>query len=223
MAALSNLPKSEEELFLNPEQRCPCLLLLDRSYSMSGSKIDELNRGLQAFHRELSSDQVAMKRVEVAMLTFGPVELVQSFNTIDRIQFPTLTADEATPMGEAITEGLRILEDRKQTYRSAGINYYRPWVFLITDGEPTDDWQSAAAAVHDAEQNKRLTCFSIGVDQADMSILSQIAPRSPLKMQGVAFQSMFQWLSSSLSQVSRSRSGENVKLNPPSDWAEITV
>lgn len=213
----------QEDLFLNPEQRCPCVLLLDRSYSMQGAKIDELNRGLQTFHRDLSSDPVAMKRVEVSIITFGPVQVVQPFATIDRCSFPTLTADESTPMGAAITEGLRMVEERKQVYRSSGISYYRPWVFLITDGEPTDQWQAAAQQLKDAEAKKKLAFFSVGVDGADLATLGQMSTRQPLKLKGVAFPQLFQWLSGSLSAVSRSRSGDNVKLDPPTEWAELTV
>ena len=57
----------------NPEPRCPCLLLLDVSGSMGGQPITELNAGLTTFQNELVSDQLAMKRVEVGIITFGPV------------------------------------------------------------------------------------------------------------------------------------------------------
>ena len=73
MPDLEQIPFSDVEFADNPEPRCPCVLLLDTSYSMSGEKIAELNRGLERFAEELRSDAMTAKRVEVAIVSFGPV------------------------------------------------------------------------------------------------------------------------------------------------------
>ena len=54
----------------NPEPRCPCILLLDVSGSMSGRPINELNTGLVTFRDELLADPLALKRVELGIATF---------------------------------------------------------------------------------------------------------------------------------------------------------
>jgi uncharacterized protein YegL len=197
------------------------VLLLDVSGSMNGRPLDELNAGLIAFKGELSEDELAMKRVEVGIVTFGPVKVEVPFNSASTFYPPTLQAQGDTPMGTAITQALNMVEDRKREYRSNGISYYRPWVFLITDGAPTDSWQAAAEAVREGEVSKKIAFFAIGVKGANMEILRQISVREPLSLDGLKFRELFSWLSTSLRSVSRSALGSEVPLETPKGWASV--
>ncbi|MEH2445900.1 MAG: VWA domain-containing protein [Nostoc sp.] len=212
------------EFVENPENRCPVILLLDTSGSMSGQPIQELNRGLAAFKEDVQKDSQASLSVEVAMIAFGPiVKLIQDFVTIDEFTPPTLEVDGVTPMGAAIEYALDFLENRKQTYKDNGILYYRPWVFLITDGAPTDSWNSAAQRLRQAEAQSRLSFFAVGVQGADMNILKQISPpeRPPVTLNGLNFRDMFVWLSASMKRVSSGKVGQAVAL-PTMGWGQIT-
>lgn len=206
----------------NPEPRCPVMLLLDTSGSMQGDAIEQLNAGIKQLRDELLQDPLAAKRVEIAIVTFGPVKLATPFATVDAFNPPKLSASGGTPLGEAIVTGIDHLKDRKREYRTAGIPYYRPWIMVITDGSPTDDWTRAARLVAEGEERKSHSFFAVGVENADMDTLARISTRQPLKLKGLAFGDLFAWLSNSLGSVSRSNVGQAAALtNPaaPNGWA----
>lgn len=208
----------------NPEPRCPCVLLLDTSGSMRGQPVGELNQGIRIFKDELMADEMAAKRVEVAIISFGPVKTATDFQTADVFDPPLLEAQGDTPIGAAIEAGLALLEQRKQSYRRNGVAYYRPWIFLITDGGPTDYWQAAAEKVKAGEAANHFSFFSVGVEGARVDVLAQIGTRQPLKLKELRFRDLFVWLSKSLGSVSKSAVGDHVELqNPatPSGWASV--
>ena len=176
---------------------------------------------MRTFYDELQSDSLAIKRVEVALISFGPVRMISDFNTAECFLDPTLEAVGDTPLGEAITQGIDLIKKRKDEYRANGISFYRPWIFLITDGSPTDKWEQAAALVREGERSKAFAFFAVGVQKADMNILRQISVREPLKLQGLKFREFFQWLSNSMKSASRSNPGDRILLAPPSGWSEI--
>jgi len=208
----------------NPEPRCPCVLLLDTSSSMSGSPIEELNAGLQVFKQNLCADDLTMLRVEVAVVTFGGiVEIVQDFVTADQFHPPHLSVRGDTPMGSAINVALDHLDARKQNYQRSGLGYFRPWIFLITDGAPTDGdlWRTAAQRVRKEETAKKVAFFAVGVEGADMNVLKQISQRQPVNLQGLNFQEMFVWLSNSLTKVSHSEPNAEIPLQSPLGWGKV--
>jgi uncharacterized protein YegL len=211
----------------NPEPRCPCVLLLDTSGSMSGDPIQQLNEGVQTFREELTADELAARRVEAAIVAFGPVRTEADFTTPDFFYPQPLEAGGDTPMGEAILHAIGLVDERKKLYKSHGVAYFRPWIFLITDGGPTDSYAAAAQAVRDGEAARRFNFFAVGVEGANFKMLAKIASpeRPPLKLQGLKFRELFRWLSSSLKGVSHSQAhsganpDERLALPAPTDWA----
>jgi uncharacterized protein YegL len=224
MTTLDQVPFGNMEFADNPEPRCACLLLLDTSESMQGDKIRELNAGLIEFALQLRGDTMASKRVEVAIVTFGPVEVTQAFVTADSFSAPELKASGNTPMGAAILRAADLIAQRKKSYRENGIGYYRPWVFMISDGAPTDDVTRARDVIRQSEKNKSFMFYSVGVAGADMEALAKISVRKPLRLKGLAFGQLFVWLSHSLGSVSRSQTSDTPALdNPigPDGWASV--
>ncbi len=209
----------------NPEPRCPCVLLLDTSGSMQGEPLAALNAGLRTFKSDLAQDSLASRRVEIAIVTFNnEVKVAEDFTTADLFEPPTLTAGGQTFMGTGINKALDLLQARKTQYRANGIAYYRPWVFLITDGEPQgeapEQIQRAGQRIREDEAAKRVAFFAVGVEGANMTALGTVVVRQPIKLVGLNFREMFVWLSASMQRVSQSQVDEQIALPPPG-WGAI--
>ena len=218
------MPIGQPEFAGNRERRCPVILLVDTSASMSGDPIEQLNRGLSAFKEDALRDTQASLSIEVAIVTFGgQVKTVQDFVGIQTFQPHPLETQGATPMGEALVMAMDLVEKRKQSYKDSEIRYFRPWIFLITDGAPTDDWQAAAQRLREEEAQNRFLFFAVGVEGANFDVLSQISPsnRPPVSLKGLDFREMFVWLSGSMKRITNSKSGEMLSLPPIDGWGQI--
>jgi uncharacterized protein YegL len=218
------------DLAENPDPRAPTLLLLDSSSSMNEvlpgqteTSLSALNSGLDVLVSELNKDPLAKRRAEISFVTYGSdVTPATAFTTVDNLVIPSLVPSGTTSTGRAIEVGLDALEARKREYKANGIEYYRPMVFLITDGLATDDLSTAIERIASAEAAKKISMFAIGVEGADLEQLSKLTPgRAPVKLQGVKFAELFTWLSASQSAVSASQPGEGVPLPSPVGWAEL--
>lgn len=216
-------PFASLEFADNPEPRVPCVLLLDTSTSMAGAAIDELNEGLRRFMDEVAEDSLAHKRVDLSVVTFGPVKVEVPFGVVPVGLALDLKADNNTPMGAAIVRAAALVEARKREYRANRISYFRPWIFLITDGEPTDDWTRAAEVVAAGEERGRFSFYAVGVQKASMEKLASISVRRPLHLRGLAFRELFAWLSNSMSSMVHSQPGQLARLprpDGPDGWTD---
>jgi uncharacterized protein YegL len=195
----------------NPDPRVSCVLLLDTSYSMQGKPIEELNKGLVAFSQDILEDPLARKRTEVMVISCGGgVHSDPNFVEAQVFQPPALTAMGHTPMAEALRAALDSLEQQKSVYKSAGIEYYRPWLVVMSDGEPTEDpatVQATVASLAEAQRRKAVTVFPIGIgDDVNMAFLGQLSTeRDAVRLKDLnSFTVFFKWLSASMKSVSNS-------------------
>jgi uncharacterized protein YegL len=216
----SYLVLREKDLVENPTPRVPVVLCLDCSYSMHGTPINELNTGVELFYDTIRNDDVSRWSAEICVVSFGGKhECLIDFASIDRQEVtPYLTADGHTPMGEAVNMALDLLEQRKSEYKNKGVDYYQPWLVLMTDGQPNGDEHELRQAINRTTSlinQRKLTIFPIGIGpDADMDVLRSFSPnRPPLRLKGLNFREFFEWLSKSVKSVSESTPGERVKLD----------
>jgi uncharacterized protein YegL len=205
-----------DELTTNPSARVPICLALDVSSSMRGSKLDELNRALALFYQSIHEDEVAQSSAEIAIVTFGDrVSKVLDFASIERQIPPHLHAQGNTPMGQAVNLSLDLLEQAKRMYSELGVDYFQPWLVLMTDGAPTDEISRAVQRCTTMVQNRKLTVFPIAIGaDANLAQMAAFSPNiAPLRIESGQLRQFFSWLSKSIATVSLSNPGDRAAAN----------
>jgi uncharacterized protein YegL len=227
--------------------RFPVILVLDSSGSMAGSRMNEINSGLtylrlglqgyrdgQALVTDyIEGSNLPLSKLDLAVIQFdSDVQVIQPFSKIETFQPPKLIAQGTTSMGKAIMKAIEITKTQKQLYQSLDVDWYRPWIFLVTDGEPTDMkqgdslWNLVTRSIQNGEENKDFMFFSVGVGETNFQFLKSISPknRPPLKLKEGSIHNMFTWLGKSFEQVTSSPPNTKVNLEDPTGpngWASI--
>lgn len=221
----------DEIKIANPQQQhCPTVLLLDASGSMAGPKIQALNEGLRIFKEEVSKDEMASKLVDLAVVSFSEgVDVLSDFTPIEKFEPTALTAGGHTSMRGGILKAVELVEARKQEYKRQGVSYYRPWIFMITDGEPTDmrpggaEWNELIDTLNRGETDRKFAFFPVAVEPANTDNLQQIRQPAiqPVMLKGTKFVELFKWLEGTVVARARSKPGEQIKVPEPaaSGWA----
>lgn len=211
------------------EPHLACVLLLDTSGSMSGQPIESLNKAINEFKEKTSLDELAQKRVDIAIIEFNDTpSVVQEFTPISQMGVIKLEAGGCTAMGAAINLAIDKVKERNRFYASFGTPCFKPWIFMITDGAPTDDISSAIARIQEEESkgaHGKLKFFALGVPGYDKNTLFKLTKRV-MALTDTDFTGIFNWMSESMVAISVSRVGESVPLGDlpqnahvvPKDW-----
>lgn len=216
----------------NFEEKTLCCLVLDRSGSMSGSPIEQLNLGLASFYDDIENNMKLANGLEVAIISFDDeIDIVQPPDLVHNFQIEPLVTGGLTSLNAAVFEAIQLVEERKDYYKQSRQSYKRPWIILITDGAPTDgDVTNLAKQISSDTKDRKYMFLAIGVDNADMSVLSDISGYSkrgdqwikmePMHMSNAKFSEFFEWLSASMDIVNASSDGDKVTLPSTDGWRE---
>jgi len=208
------------------ERRLPIYLLLDCSGSMAGAPIQAVQRGVEMFAREVRQDHYAAATVHVGIITFASTAqmVTNGLVPIDQFQPPQLSAWGDTSLGAA----LRLLQqslDRDLRVRKTTEDKkadWKPLVYILTDGEPTDEWKGPRSEILNRSQGKVFKIITVGCGpRVNEETLKDISTGSAFRMDDddASFRKFFQWVTTSVKAASRSVSqpggGEIVNLPPP--------
>ncbi|EFA47090.1 von Willebrand factor type A domain protein [Yersinia pestis KIM D27] len=181
-------------------RRLPVYLLLDTSGSMTGEPIEAVKNGVQMLLSTLRQDPYALETAYVSVITFDS-SARQAVPLTDLLNFklPELVANGTTALGDALSLTAKCIGNEVQKTTADTKGDWRPLVFIMTDGSPTDDWRKglsdfkaartgvvvACAAGHAVETKvlQEITEIVLQLDTADSS----------------SIKAFFKWVSASIS------------------------
>jgi uncharacterized protein YegL len=208
----------------NYSQRVPCAVVMDCSGSMKGQPIASLNRGLKLFEEALKNDEMARRSGRVMLIRVGGtgdgVTISRPFADVDQFSAPVESASGPTPLGAAVLLALDKIEEEKARLRAGGLSYHRPWLFVMSDGAPTDNpkWLAACKRALNDSVGKKVSIFPIAVDGGNVSELQKLTDRSVQSMSSVKFGEFFVWLSNSISGASDETADDPAMAPGLKDW-----
>ncbi len=226
----------DNDLVLNTSARIPVCLCLDTSGSMKNNQaIEALNKGVETLYNSIRNDSQASNSCEICVVTFdSEVKIVENFSTIKKKSKIKLKADGGSALAQGIIKSLDLLEKRKNEYKQNGVEYYQPWLVIITDGKPGDEEfiLEAQERTKILLDEKKLTIFPVAVgcdtNKAKLKKILEVldgfclTPRA-IHLKDLNFADLFEFIGKSVSVISASAIGESVKLDirNMSDWAEL--
>ena len=219
---------NKEEFRKNTEKRCALVLVLDKSNSMSGEPARLLNEAVAKFKRNLIENMAVARKIDVAVVQFNHRVRLHRFQNAEVWQPPIIQPEGGTCLSYALNASLDLLNQRMDEYQMHGISYYRPWIVLLTGGYPKQDRESnlTTTGVRLRQANDRGRCNLFAITSGDANettfslIRERITPprRPPKKTTEANFSELFQWLSNSMTAVSRSSPSDQIVLEDTSGW-----
>lgn len=189
-----------------PTRRLPVFLLLDTSASMTGAPIEAVNEGVRQLYSQLMDTPTAVETVWISIVTFGTLaEQCVALQSITEFSPPILKAGGTTSLGAALRLLEKALDTEVKTGSETEKGDWRPLVFLLTDGEPTDQWEDVVERLKNRTERKIGTLIALGCgDSANIDTLLQITDHV-FQMENITvdrLRAFFKWVSQSVSGAS---------------------
>jgi uncharacterized protein YegL len=211
-------------------RRLPVYLLLDTSGSMSGEPIEAVKNGVQIMISSLRQNPQAIETAFLSVITFDSIaQQIIPLTDLASFQMVDIKATGVTALGEALKLVAHKIDTEVQKTTTEQKGDWKPLVFIMTDGIPTDDWQSGLN-----EFKKSKVAFTVACaagSGADSNILKQITDNvvSLDTADSASIGKFFQWVTASIgvSSTKVEDSGKEVtglnELPPPPSELNIVV
>jgi uncharacterized protein YegL len=185
-------------------RRLPVYLVLDTSGSMTGEPIEAVKNGLSTLLTALRSDPHALETAYLSVITFdSDARQVVPLTDLASFQEPSLTAQGTTSLGEALSLVASSIDREVKKSSPEQKGDWKPLVFFMTDGQPTDDWQRGLTEFKSRKTGMVVACAA-GTG-ADATLLKQITENVVMldTADKATIAAYFKWVSSSITTSSK--------------------
>lgn len=194
------------------EPHMALMFLLDTSGSMIGMPIEELNAAINRFKEQVCKDEKTKQILDVAIIEFNNEwRVIQDFVPVEFMQKVELEASGSTYLEGALDKAIEMVNERSHFYRRSGCEPYKPWIVLISDGEPFDNPETLSSKIENMVSKEKLAFWSLAVPGANTELLHKLSGKRVLNLEDYDFKGFFDWVNKSMRAVSTSSPGEKVK------------
>jgi uncharacterized protein YegL len=215
---------------------------MSNSDNFGKSRIGRLTEGINEFYSEIKSDQATRYSAEIAIVSFdSEAHKVQDFKLIDSINgTPSFSTGKKGDIGLGVSAALQLLQERKNKYKENGVEYYQPWLIIISDGHSTGEngaivqqnLESSHKTALELEANKKLTIIPVYCgfskdgkdDEKAIRELGGYSKNNPVQsINKITFSHFFKWLGKSVSAIPSGEAQDGTAdLNElVADWDDI--
>ena len=200
-------------------RRLPVYLVLDCSGSMTGAPIEAVRQGMKTLLNELKSDPQALETVFLSVITFdSTARQVNPLTELMLVKEPDFQATGTTALGAALKLLSECIDREVRQTTADQKGDWKPLIFLMTDGAPTDKWEDAADAIKAKKPGNFIACAAgAGADETVLKRMTDIVVKLN-DLQPEALKQFFQWVSASVATTSTgvaNRGEAAVTLPPP--------
>ncbi len=207
-------------------RRLPIYLVLDCSGSMAGEPIEAVRSGIKQLLSDLRTDPQALETAYLSVITFASdAQQVSPLTELITFQEPNLDANGSTAIGAALKLLEQCIDREVQKSSSTQKGDWRPLVFIMTDGQPTDSWEAAADRIKQKKVGNIIGCAAgSGADPSMLKRVTEIVV-SLSNVQPDTLKAFFRWVSSSIKTTSASiaqvAADAPINLPPPPPQIQI--
>ena len=221
---------SMSEMMTTGQQILPFYLVCDESYSMSGAPLDSMNDSMLELHKEIGSNPVVSDKTRFAIVGFSDdAEVLLELSDLSMVtSLPVLAPRGGTSFAAAFRLLRDTIEKDVRDLKAQGNVVYRPVVFFLTDGYPTDEWTAEYGELTDGSNPVHPKILAFGIGDADDSVISKVATFRAFKADGTmsaasALREFAVALTKSIVKSGSTASSEGMTLQTPDEIPGFTA